>query len=273
MDALKRTFYDQSLESLNELYKGAAWIGLWIALPPQPSRVKAIPALRLNDPEAMEMCRLVVNSSEKEKEVVNKIYSELGRIDETRALSHIVNAFAFATKGHWYAALTLCQLAIGVAERGPKQDRTYERRREAAYLAAVAQRRLAQDEEDLQKAQDYLTNARRADAQSIDDVRFLAEQWAIKRMSLSMAYYSRASGTSVGSAEIAVQIERCVQGLREVLVNAETEKMPAIRNWVERQAFANIFNCVFIASEEQIELKEIGANARRDYLRRFAACT
>src|SRR5262245_55868761 len=72
----------------------------------------------------------------------------------------VIHALAFAIRGHWFGTKTLCLLALGVVDAIPKAERKMRTGREAAYLLAVAERRLAVDVKGLDRSLECLAMAR-----------------------------------------------------------------------------------------------------------------
>lgn len=240
-----RALYTVSLSSLNRLYSTPTWIGLWAQTGTQKEYIKGIPYLNFDmDPEAQVYCDEVFKRLRKPELDVDLIgmYKTLSKEDDSNYLAHTVHALAYATKGHWHAARTLCRVAIAVVDQIPAEEKGSRKGREAAYLAAVATRRLMQGLGDLKIASELLDEAVRRDDYGRHDLRFDSERWAIVTAKHHLRYFNDENIPDVPT------LEETVAGLKAVIDSSVEEDDEKCRNWIQRQALTNLFNIVFIAT-------------------------
>lgn len=267
--AFVKALYKVSLLSLNRLYSSAAWIGLWAQEGEQSEYIKGIPYLNFDmDPEAQAYCDGVFERLRKSRPDINlvEMYKTLSAIDDVNYLAHTVHALAYATKGHWHAAKTLCRVAMAVSDDLPLEKRGSRKGREAAYLAAVSTRRIMVDVNDLDYASDLLEEAIRRDDDGRQDLRFQSEKWAIVTAKHHLIYFQRAEIPNVPT------LDETITGLRSVIDSRLSDKNEDCRNWVQRQALTNLFNVLFIATRENTAPPE-SIDLLREYLGMFDEVT
>lgn len=240
-------------DSLSKMYSHAVWLGLWtnrgkVVL----EHSKGLPRLRF-DPayqEVHEYCKTVMTLqlrsealSADEIQSLKLAHASLHRIDPTFYHSHIVHALAFATKGRWDAALTLCKVALSIADRVQgNHPGDFIRGREAAYLAAIASRRSAYRITHLDRADEYLDEAESRENPGADiDLRFRSERLAIAARRIYYHFYFDQEFT------LKRDIEAVMTGIHGVVRDVLDPKNEDIRNWVLRQSYINYLNLALIA--------------------------
>lgn len=248
-----QALYNLSLDSLDRLYSTPAWIGLWSQKDAQFEYIKGIPYLDFDlDPKAQEYCDVVFNQLRKMSKLnVNLVamYAELSREDSSNYLAHTVHALAYAAKGHWHAAITLCRVAIARSDQLSAIEKGSRKGREASYLASVATRRLMRQADDLKEAELFLAQAIDRDDKGRHDVRFDSERLAIAVAKHHLIHYCKENIGGVPS------LQAILSELREIIKYSD-DKVPSgdlsesCHNWVLRQVFTNLFNSLFILSED-----------------------
>jgi hypothetical protein len=187
-EQLERDLAARTISSLKTLYTSTAWLGRWSRVERLRANLRGIPILRFDETyaQAEELCRKLINMmgndvgkglDETALVDISNTYAELAKVDASLYYAHLVHALAFATKGHWYPAKTLCRLALSTVAALPETERGVRRGREAAYLLAVSERRLAKDVNALVQARSDLMEAeRREDHDKPRDIRFAGEE-------------------------------------------------------------------------------------------------
>lgn len=269
--------------SLSNLYLSSTWIGLLdsAANTDRPSRM--MPALRFDEEFAIfnkyynKLLDLLEEKGELEsrkdrivslKSLNDEINSE--KVDATLYHSHIIHAAGFAAKCFWEPAMTLCTIAIRIADelrRDCPDD--FRRGREAAYLAAVIRRRSAAKIGDLRSAEQFLREARKREnpptlgCSPKEDMRFRSEQVAIEVRKLYFSYFL---GETISSGEdILTEIRNKVHELEEIvhatrgygLGTSHDAQDKAISAWVLRQSYTNLFDLLLILlNEGDLQIKD-----------------
>lgn len=250
---LRKTIFDESLGSLSTLYSMTVWVGLWSKAIRQ--QAKGVPVLRFDrsHKEVENYCETViqmqVESANKEisEERLEELYNLNKRIegrDHSLYLSHVVHALAFAAKGDWYATWTLAGTALAIVDNMDPAQRGVRQGREAAYLACIARRRSARDQNDLDKATIYLRKAYEREDQGVkEDIRFKSEGLAIetRRYFFSLLCEKK----SLDAQTIAATIS----ALQELATAAKGETNERVKRWVLRQTFTNYFSLLLVARD------------------------
>jgi len=243
--AFVSALYKNSLLSLNRLYSAPAWIGLWSQAGAKSEYIKGIPYLDFGmNPRAQEYCNEVIKQLREPKLTVDlvKMYNALAEQDKSNYLAHTVHALAYATKGHWHATRTLCQVAIAVADQLPVEERGSRKGREAAYLAAVATRRLMRNVSDLESASAMLAEAIKRDEYGHHDLRFDSERWAIVTAKHHLMYFNDVKIPDVPT------LNETLAELKGIIDASSEKRNEDCRNWILRQSLTNLFNVRFIAT-------------------------
>jgi hypothetical protein len=247
VEALRSFVFKESLGSISKLYSTSVWVGLWSRAPRQEMR--GVPALRLDVGRAAITLYLDKVTSLQSKRAVTRedlqelleLSKKLEEVDKSLYYTHVIHAWAFAAKGHYYATLTLATTAMAICDNLKKEERGYRLGREAAYLACIATRRSLHDRSGLKKAEELLEEAvkRRANPDAPEDVRFTSERLAIATRRIYFDFFCDGKLDTKNVTDI-------VTALDQVVGNAGDEKTDWIRQWVLRQALANYFTLVLI---------------------------
>lgn len=244
LENLREWVYQETVGSISELYLTTVWFGLWTeASREQP---KGVPALRFDEPykEIENYCREVVRLQLNPAEAVTQKQMghlrELNRkvIGEDQSLyhAHVVHALAFATKGHWYATITLAKTALAICNRLEQNDMEVRRGREAAYLACIASRRMLKDRSGLNEASRYLAAAIRLENEGKEkDIRFSAEELAIQTRHHFFDYFCEQKKLDIE------KVGETLAGFHDLIGNAENETNSYVKHWVLRQSLTNYF--------------------------------
>lgn len=180
------------------------------------------------------------------------MYLRLSNIDGSHYHSHVIHALAYATKGHWHATRTLCRVALRTADGLPDSERGNRKGREAAYLLAIAERRLAVTLKDLDMAKKYLDEAEaREDAGVSKDSRFLSEEIAVDVAKLNFQVFVANDLSSVLEA-----LERLIPSAVELLKRAQSDPLKPARVWVSQQVLTNALNLALIARDADLAFSQ-----------------
>ena len=225
--------------SLSALLLNTSRLGV-MQLRNAPKLMRGFPALRFDAPYeaaqsiADELTDAFLNQAALDVRLdVARLYDELHKIDDADYHALVIHALAYAGTEHWFGARTLCLSAIGVSDRIPENERNFRLGREAAYLLAVAQRRLAESPDDLVLASNALSEARRRDpASTQEDIRFAAEELAQVAWRWQYAFY-------VKNDVLVIDFATYFESIRSLLRRANREPLPAVKNWVTRQLTTN----------------------------------
>ena len=241
VEQLRSAINRRAVESLSALYSSTVWISLWSRLRPLKEQARGIPALRFEHKyaKAQEYCRLMIDAvrwngdgSHQNKLDLQSIHQNLSKDDPTHYQSHVMHALTYATKGHWYATR-----AMRIADNLPDQSRGYIRGREAAYLLAIAERRIARLVGDLVTARNCLDEAkRRQNPDEPFDVRFLSEAFAQDTAEFNFQFF-------VDNAGVSEEYRRSLfeTGLR-LLSSLDSEPLPEVQDWVGQQVVTNVLS-------------------------------
>ncbi|HVZ16077.1 MAG TPA: hypothetical protein VG897_03095, partial [Terriglobales bacterium] len=263
LDDIRRQLAASALRSLETLYSSAAWLGLFGQLKVLRERVRGIPALRFDPdyPAASAYCTRIINAmraSDDSPRAIDTIVdlkamdASLSKEDNSNYHTLVIHGLAFATKGHWYAARTLCQVAIKVTDFMSEEQQQGRKGREAAYLLAVATRRLAASRIDLDEAAAMLEDAyRRETAGASEDCRFVSEDIAIRAARLNFDVFlpleapqypiGHAAGQRISIAS--TKIFELSIAARDL---AEKDDEERIRRWVLQQLVVNVLGTALI---------------------------
>jgi hypothetical protein len=254
-----------AVQSLSSLYSSTACLALWSRTEAMEERIRGVPALRIDQmyPEAEKYYRKIVetmrrgtNNREKvpdgaePKVTINlgDMYSGLAISDDSQYLGHTIHALAYAAKGHWKATRTLCRIALAVVDALPDMSKGKRRGREAAYLMAVAERRLALVAKDLEEARRYLKSARDREDREVraEDSRFLSEAIAIEVAEVNFQCFIGKERKS-GLAELGKIVPAAVDQVLQRIEEESAESRQSTREWARQQVLTNVLNLALVA--------------------------
>lgn len=276
---LRDELTSRMFESLNVLYTSSAWLGLWSRVALRPDYVRGIPALRFEAEysPAQEYCRQVVRTMRRRATEgsgppafdIDNMYRALAQVDDSHYHSHLVHALAYATKGHWYATRTLCLLALKTAEELPPERKRARRGREAAYLLAVSERRLARRREDLTAARAYLRMAESLENPAslgelppARDPRFESESMALAVAEINFLVFVEADRTTDAMRLLGAVLPQGSSMLRRV----GAEPLDSVREWVIQQVTINVLNLAIVCLHLRLNLTPELARGVRQFL-------
>ena len=224
-------------------------------------KVRGLPALRFDDrypraqAQAAALSDLMFSKSRTMHFDLAKLYDDLRIEDDSNYHAHVMHAFVYASSGKWFQARTLCRVALTVVEAIPESRRAGRLGREAAYLMAVAERRLAGKASKLELAREALKLAReRCSADEGSDVRFDSESFAQDMTELQLHYFE-------GGVDL-VDVGRFAARAHELAdrVDQPREKVECVRHWVIRQSVTNgLIASLFAALRGQRFAQEVGS--------------
>lgn len=239
-DDIYAAIYDSSIKSLDQLYSAPAWIGIWETRKEKKESIKGVPELRFDHDEIAQLYADAVMKQLFDKACQNvdlvKMYGDLASWDESNYLAHVIHALAYASKGHWFATISLARLAVAIRDCISTEDRGERRGREAAYLASVAVLRISEDVKGLEDALFWLDQARSRDPDNCD-LRFDSQALAIRRRRYFVEHFL--DDTRPPKIN---ELADAYRELRELIKRIESdEKNIKIRAWLLRQCLTNLF--------------------------------
>lgn len=177
-------------ESLRALYTNTMRLGVMQLGHDDGKEQKfyGLPALVFDDDffQANAVCKQMYDAllslGEDERKVnLSLLYETLRKIDNIDYHAMLIHGLIYASKGHWHATKILSMIALQSADSLPAELKKGRLGREAAYLQAIAVRRLARSADDLQEARFLLEEAQKRETLGVrDDPRFKSEalaQW------------------------------------------------------------------------------------------------
>lgn len=255
----------QVQQSFVKLYLATGVIGVEQLLDKSLS-IRGLPALRFDEPYKTahkifeKLAYEIFKDPRPDKIDLAEMYDELYREDDSNYHAQVLHAFVYASSGRWLSARTLCLAALVVADTLPEPMRKRRCGREAAYLLAVAERRLAVNEKMLEPARIALKNARadRSVDDEADDLRFESEEFAQDITQQQMVYFSDRRIFFINPLH---ELGRALQ-LCEKMLRKEREHGP-IRRWVIRQTVTNGLLVALMAVDSGLRLSQIVGMARK----------
>lgn len=274
LENLREWVYQETVGSISELYLTTVWFGLWTEA--SREQTKGVPALRFDEPYKQiekycrEVVRLQLNPAEAITQEQMAHLRELNRqvIDEDQSLyhAHVVHALAFATKGHWYATLTLATTALAICSRLEQNELEVRRGREAAYLACIALRRMLKDRSGLNEASRYLATAINLENEGKEkDLRFSAEELAIQARHHFFDYFCEQRKLDIEKVDVTLA------GLHDIIGKSKNEADSYIKHWVCRQSLTNYFTLQLMMRDKTGEGSTPTPSALQEYLKIFAS--
>ncbi len=279
---LRNEITSHAFASLSTLFLSAEWLGVWAQVETVQEQARGIPMLRFSHEfaTAQKYSELVIQSmrSSPSSEVttgvlhdIAAVYADMAKFDSSNYLSHTIHALAYATKGHWNATRTLCQIAIQTTDRLPKEERGRRRGREAAYLLTIAERRLAHTRADLQSARASLQQAVIRDDDGADqqeDIRFRSEALAI-----DVAEVNFHCLVDKDLSPDARQFDGIGAKALAILNDLHHEQNPEIRRWVSQQTMTNVLDLALLLSVRDSHLPPPTVATIREFVMRAESWT
>jgi hypothetical protein len=252
-------------DSLSKLYTTSTFLGLIEHPDGNANQYRAMPALCFDYPYQgfdryyAEIRSLLRQDGDKRAEAlarVRKLLEEIDadKIDITYYHRHIIHAAAYAMSEQWRPVLTLCRLAIKIADdvmasgfKGPQLD--VVRGREAAFLATIAQRRSAKKISQLDEAERFLEVAKARDNKPNGqvDIRFESEGFAIRVRRFHFRYLVERDNKALPRAkELAGALEVLISKVRRITASEGSSECSQAANWVLLQSYTNLFTLLLI---------------------------
>lgn len=184
------------------------------------------------------------------------LYSDLRHEDDSNYHAHVMHAFVYASSGKWFQARTLCRVALSVVDTIPESKREGRLGREAAYLMAVAERRLAASASKIELARKALELARDrcSGPAEANDVRFDSESFAQDVTELQLLHF-KGQGKPIDVGRFVARAQELVDR-----VDRQREREESVRHWVVRQSVTNgLIASLFAALRGQRFQQEVGS--------------
>jgi hypothetical protein len=178
---------------------------------------------------------------------MREIYEQLTQEDHSSDYrAHVLLAFIHASSGRWVSARTFCRTALVVATLATEEGGV-RRGREAAYLMAVVERRLATGEGEIDAAKAALALAIERCNSDLEraDPRFSSEAFALSVTAAQLAYFSRAKLLPEGwvAKDQMQRAEALVRDAIDYFDRSQASDRPRVslteKFWVVRQACTN----------------------------------
>lgn len=228
----------RELSALVKLYGLTDVIGVVQLLAPE-QKMKGLPALRF-DPgfeaaqdECDKLCDLMFRPrGEGRPSTFDPVamFGRLHQMDTSNYHSRVLLAYVFACTAKWFQVRTLCYVALltvdSIRTKEPKDKRDG---REAAYLLAVAERRLAINTAGVEHARQALAEARARDRRG-PDLRFEVEDFAQRMVRVQLETYFGQG--QVDHGDVANELQLAL----DFAARAKVEERGVIRRWVARQS-------------------------------------
>lgn len=227
--------------------------------------MRGVPALRFDLPEyadAQAQCDALADElfkSDREPKPFDlaKMYEALTKSDNSHYHAHVLHAFVYASTGRWFSARTLCRVALLVVDVIPSSQAARRTGREAAYLLAVAERRLAARREGLGIAGEALAQARRrAVGDEALDPRFDSEALAQRITLIQLEYYKE------GLTDLPDPVSVLNQAQRLCASVMGSEQPRILRRWVVRQSCTNGLVAAILAVGAGLRKPQVVGHAR-----------
>lgn len=265
IDLILAHLRQRELASLVKLYALTDVIGVVQLLAPE-QKMKGLPALRF-DPgfetaqqQCDELCRLLfrpAGQGRPESFDPGAMFDALHETDPSDYHARVLLAYVFACVGKWFQVRTLCYIALLTVDAIPGKAQADRRTgREAAYLLAVAERRLAINPAGIENARQALAEAiRRNGGQS--EIRFESEALAQRVAQAQLLFYAgrgepppRDPMHDIGTA-------------LELVVHATAREVGVIRRWVVRQGVTTGLLAALMSHEARTKTPQVTGSARR----------
>lgn len=250
----------RELSSIEALYARTDVVGAVQLLAPS-ERMRGLPALRFDAeyPKAQQqcndLCEQLFRPNRPAQFDLNKMEDDLRETDPSGYHARVLKAYVFACAGLWFQVRPLCRsalLAVDAIENKPPNDN--RRGREAAYLLAVAERRLANTSTGIDHAEAALTEAGMRNHLPIDR-RFNSEDLAQQVTRIQLDYFSKKDI----SEKVLIKLIDESKALAQDALNEESH---VVKRWVVRQSVTNGLLLSLIAKEKHIQPARVSGNAR-----------
>lgn len=265
IDQILAHLRQRELESLVKLYALTDVIGVVQLLGPE-QKMKGLPALRFDEgfeaaqQQCDDLCRVLFRpDGEGRPETFDpgEMFEALHPMDRSDYHARVLLAYVFACVGKWFQVRTLCYIALltvdAILDKVPGDRRTG---REAAYLLAVAERRLAINAASIDHARQALAEAiRRNDGRT--DIRFESEELAQRVARAQLLHY----GEGVDSLLREPMVD--ILAAAELAKRALRDEMGVIRRWVVRQSVTSGLLMALMSHEARTRTPQVTGEARK----------
>ncbi len=263
VDRLHEVLAERIEHTVARLYLGTGELGV-MQLIGNGDPVRGVPALRFDrhfpaaSQQSETLCRKLWAGSRDFD--LGGVYDELATDDPEHYHAHLLHAQVYAARGHWFACRTLSRLALQVSRRIPADRQNGRRGREAAYLMAVSERRLAKSVADLGRVREALATAQSLETPGeSQDPRFRAESLACDVTELQFRRFVH--GPAPTAYPVARSLDECrsiLSALRATDPNAHPVSM---RCWVLRQVVTNVLIVALLAEIDHLNAPDAAQQA------------
>jgi hypothetical protein len=257
IDLLRR----RELVSIDRLYAQTDVVGAVQLLKPN-ERMRGLPALRFDDEyrdaqdQCDQLCAQLFSRNRPEHFDLQAMESALRKTDPSGYHARVLKAYVFACAGLWFQVRPLCLAALlAVDSISGKREDDKRKGREAAYLLAVAERRLANAHAGIEHAEAALKEAVRRNHLP-GDVRFTSESLAQRVSRIQLDFFGR---DTVQNVDLLGLMEDAWRLAHSALI----ERPTVIRRWVVRQCVTNGLMLALIARHQRVQPPQVSGIARR----------
>ncbi len=261
IEGLRRRVQVRISNSLRSIYVDTGWLAI-IHLRIEGTnqqQFRGLPALRF-EPQfsiAQRHCArlfdVIHESSHHGHEIdLATIYEDLRTLDDINYHAMLVHGLVYAATGNWGATHTLSLVALDAARELPDELKNGRLGREAAYLHAIATRRLARESVDLESAREFLQLARSLENPGAAiDPRFVSEELAQDCAEIQFRLFAESEPARI--AGVAADLNSRFDawwaiGFKLATVDAmQFERVQddhPMQRWIQRQAATN---CLLLA--------------------------
>lgn len=261
---LHKTFLAEAQKTLESILSASSLFAIWGNKINEIEQY-GIPVLQFDDINTVaqnalkELQEIYKKRTDITPEQIISQYEKLEKLDKQKNYyANVIHAFFFATRGHWFASKTLCEIALNIADIIQMDDSSDPRKgREAAYLLAISERRMAKNtttfKESMERADHWLMEAiRRSDAK--DDLRFESEKTAIKTTKVNYKWFIECAGNIMDDRcnEVEKELNEMINAALKTQQSLNDDKNLLIpeksdyREWIFQQSLANLLNCTLI---------------------------
>lgn len=225
-------------------------------------KIKGVPALRFDvnaiaQEECIRLCEYLFDRKKVPDFDFIKMEEKVRQSDKSGYQARVLTAYVFACADLWFQVRPLCWAALLAAPANPNNANGDHRLgREAAYLLAVAERRLASSIEGIQNARAALEEAKKRN-HNPSDLRFDSEALAQNVTEIQLNLYSN------NPTEQKIEWINLVAKFLVIIEKSSLETPSIVRRWIIRQCVTNGLLLCLMAHDLQASPSQITGHARK----------